>query len=255
MKDLHIGKNELVNQDYTMSLRELFEKFANEGLWDDGLQLIGSWCFKVFQSNFGVEFYPERTLDVDLAVKVPYSGKQVSIADILKKMGFEEQFDYHSNVLVYRCDDFVVEFLQDRQGNGQQRKRDDAAKNLGITTQALPYLKILLDNPTVLEARDIGKVCVPSMPAFVVHKLIVADARRSAAKKHKDYKQVESVCKTLLKLPAEISAVGRIAGGIHKSWRGKMLRSFAQMVSHIGQEPKATAHVLAAAGLISSDPN
>ncbi|GAB6110844.1 nucleotidyltransferase family protein [Desulfomicrobium salsuginis] len=63
MKDLHIGKKELTNQDYTKSLRDIFEKFANEGLWDDGLQLIGSWCFKVFQSNFGVEFYPERTLD------------------------------------------------------------------------------------------------------------------------------------------------------------------------------------------------
>ncbi|GAB6110847.1 hypothetical protein JCM14713_06050 [Desulfomicrobium salsuginis] len=170
-------------------------------------------------------------------------------------MGFEEQFDYHSNVFVYRCDDFVVEFLQDRQGNGQQRKRDDAVKNLGITTQALPYLKILLDNPTVLEARDIGKVCVPSMSAFVVHKLIVADARRNAAKKYKDYRQVESVCKTLCKLPAEISAVGKIASGIHKTRRGKMLHSFAQMARHIGQEPKATAHVLAAAGLISSDPN
>ena len=250
MKELHIDHQEIVTENYLGSLRDLFQRFADEGLWDDGLQVIGSWCFKIYQSNFGVEFYPERTQDVDVAVRIPFSGKSVNIAEILKSMGFEERFDYLSGLRIYRCDDFIVEFLEDRQGNGRKRRQHDAEEALGVTTQALPYLKILLDNPTVLAARDLGKVCVPSMPAFVVHKLIVAASRRDTAKIRKDYRQVESVCKTICWNPGDIEELGRIARGMHKTWQSKMLRSFAAMGDHVRREPQATGQALAAAGLL-----
>ncbi|ACU90650.1 nucleotidyltransferase family protein [Desulfomicrobium baculatum] len=249
MKELRIDPSEIANENYVPSLRTLFERFEQEGLWDEGLQIIGSWCFIIYQNNFGVEFYPERTLDIDMAVNVPYKGKPVDLSKILKSMGFDEQFDYQSNSVRYRCNDFVVEFLQYQQGDGTKRKSGNDTQDLGITTQALPYLNILLSNPTILTARDLGRVCVPSMPAFVVHKLIVADCRKDAAKKIKDYKQVEAVCKTIIWNPKDITELTEIASSIHKTWCKKMIHSFQAMSEYV-PESKGTERALALAGLI-----
>lgn len=249
MKELKIDRSEIINENYTQSLRCLFERFEQDGLWDEGLQIIGSWCFIVYQNNFGVEFYPERTLDVDMAVKIPYKGRPVDLSQILKGMGFDEQFDYESGIAKFRCSDFIIEFLQYQQGDGIRRKKGGDAQDLGITTQALPYLNILLDNPTILTARDLGRVCVPSMPAFVVHKLIVAACRRDITKKIKDYKQVEAVCKTIIWNPKEINDLAEIASRMHKSWCKKMVRSFSEMSKYV-PDPTGTGRALALAGLI-----
>lgn len=250
MKELQIDRSEIINENYLPSLRDLFERFEQNGLWDEGLQIIGSWCFIIYQNNFGVEFYPERTLDVDMAVKIPYNGKPVDLSRILKGMGFDEQFDYQTGTVKFRCSDFIVEFLQNQQGNGIRRKSGGDAQDLGITTQALPYLNILLDNPTILTARDLGRICVPSMPAFVVHKLIVADCRRDIAKKIKDYKQVDAVCKTIALMPKEIADLNEIASRMHKSWCKKMVRSFLEMSKYV-PDSRGTGRALALAGLIS----
>lgn len=249
MKELQIDRSEINNENYLPSLRALFELFDQNGLWDEGLQIIGSWCFIIYQNNFGVEFYPERTLDVDMAVKIPYKGKPIDISRILKGMGFDEQFDYQSGSVKFRCSEFIIEFLQHQQGDGTRRKKSGDAQDLGITTQALPYLNILLDNPTILAARDLGRVCVPSMPAFVVHKLIVAACRRDVAKKIKDYKQVEAVCKTIARNPEEIAELAEIATRMHKSWCKKMVRSFLEMSKSV-PDPMGTGRALALAGLI-----
>ena len=252
MKELHMDNSEIVNEDYISSLRALFSHFERVGLWDEGLQIIGSWCFKIYQNNFGVEFYPERTIDVDIAVKIPYQGKNIDIAQILKSMGFDEQFDYQTGIIKYRCSDFIIEFLQHQQGDGSRRKLSNDTLDLGITTQAVPYLNILLNNPAILIARDLGRVCIPAMPAFVVHKLIVASCRKDKLKKIKDYNQVEAVCKTMVWNPKEITELARIANSIHKTWRDKMLRSYRSMTEHVSFEPKGTERALVSAGLIPS---
>ena len=249
MKELRVDRAEIINEDYLPSLRSLFEQFEKDGLWDECLQIIGSWCFIIYQNNFGVEFYPERTLDIDMGVKIPYKGRPIDLSKILKSMGFDEQFDYQSDIVKFRCSDFIIEFLQYQQGDGARRKKGGDAQDLGITTQALPYLNILLDNPTILIARDLGRVCVPSMPAFVAHKLIVAACRRDVAKKIKDYKQVEAVCKTIAWNPKEIADLAEIATRMHKSWCKKMVRSFSEMSKYV-PDSMGTGRALALAGLI-----
>lgn len=249
MKELRVDRAEIINEDYLPSLRALFERFEKDGLWDECLQIIGSWCFIIYQNNFGVEFYPERTLDIDMGVKIPYKGRPIDLSKILKSMGFDEQFDYQSDIVKFRCSDFIIEFLQYQQGDGARRKKGGDAQDLGITTQALPYLNILLDNPTILIARDLGRVCVPSMPAFVAHKLIVAACRRDVAKKIKDYKQVEAVCKTIAWNPKEIADLAEIATRMHKSWCKKMVRSFSEMSKYV-PDSRGTGRALALAGLI-----
>lgn len=53
MKELQVDRSEIINEDYLPSLRALFELFEKEGLWDECLQIIGSWCFIIY-STFGV---------------------------------------------------------------------------------------------------------------------------------------------------------------------------------------------------------
>ena len=46
-------------------MENLFHKilkvFSNHNLFDEGVELIGSWCFYLYQKKLGVEFFPLRT--------------------------------------------------------------------------------------------------------------------------------------------------------------------------------------------------
>ena len=50
-------------------MEDLFQKilktFAELGLWADGVELIGSWSFLLYQRHLGVRPFPLITQDVD----------------------------------------------------------------------------------------------------------------------------------------------------------------------------------------------
>lgn len=77
-------------EGFTKRIKDIFQLMDNQGLWDEGLQLIGSWCFKIYQNYFGVAFYPERTVDIDFAIRLPYRGSPVKIGEKLINIGFQE---------------------------------------------------------------------------------------------------------------------------------------------------------------------
>ncbi len=39
-------------------VREILKTFADNGLFEEGVELIGSWCFKLYQRRLGVENFP-----------------------------------------------------------------------------------------------------------------------------------------------------------------------------------------------------
>ena len=51
--------------------------YLNAGLWQDGLELIGSWCFFMHQKHLGVKVLPFKTVDVDFLIPRPYLSKKV----------------------------------------------------------------------------------------------------------------------------------------------------------------------------------
>lgn len=249
MKELHMQSEEIISQDYMPLLRDIFQVFEGKGLWDSGLELIGSWCFKIYQNYCDVEFYPERTIDIDFAVRLPYSGKAVNIGDALKAIGFTEEINAADGSIRYVGGSLLVEFLKVRKGDGQARGGDKSYEpDLGLAPVAIPYLGILLDNPMTLKLRDLGRVVVPSMPAFMLHKLIVADERRQPDKRAKDFRQAEAVAKAIL-ADAMVADVARIAGAMHKKWRGKLVKS-ARQLSETQPSSGAVLGVLERAGLL-----
>lgn len=248
MKELGMSSQEIKTEDYFPFVQELFQTMADAGLWDEGMTLVGSWCFKVYQNYCGVEFFPERTLDVDFAVRLPYRGKKVNLGDMLKSLGFEEVINHADGTVFYRSGELSVEFLKDRVGDGRERGGVYEA-DIGIAPIAVPYMRVLLSNPMEIKARDLGRVVVPSMAAFFLHKLLVASERRKEDKRLKDYRQVEAVAKAILTDPAMVEDVQRIAGGLHKKWVKKLVTSARKSEAMLD----ATGAVLRRAGIIDGE--
>ncbi len=228
-----LGSDNMNQEDFPDILHNLFKAMDFYGLWDQCLELIGSWCFKVYQSHLGVESYPFRTVDIDLAVRLPYRGDPVDIGSILKELGFREDFNLADETIIYKSGELMVEFLKDRGQRGKTKK--PYLQDLGIAPQSLPYLKILLENPVILKIRDLGKVTVPSLPAFVVHKLIVSSDRKDQTKKTKDYQQALSATKVVLRNQEYLEQMESIVGQLNKTWRGKMIRSLRKAPNFVSE--------------------
>jgi len=220
------------HEDYPYIVKELFQLMDKEGLWVECLELIGSWCFKIYQNHFGVEYYPERTVDVDFAVSIPYTGSPVKIGAKLQELGFQEEINRFDESIVYRSGEIKVEFFRDRAGNGS-RQGKPYVPELDIAPQSLPYLKILLDRPLTVSIRDLGKVTLPSMPSFLVHKLIIADERRDQGKKTKDYRQAVAVAKTVARDERLFEEARAILDELHQKQRRKVKASSRKAEEHV----------------------
>jgi hypothetical protein len=46
-------------------LADIFRVFHKHNLFQEGVELIGSWCFKFYQKCLGIKEYPLRTIDID----------------------------------------------------------------------------------------------------------------------------------------------------------------------------------------------
>ncbi|HXT01331.1 MAG TPA: GSU2403 family nucleotidyltransferase fold protein [Elusimicrobiota bacterium] len=72
---------------------DLFQRilkiFADLGLWEDGVELIGSWSFLLYQRHLGVRALPLRTQDVDFLIPWPYQNERmIGLSAALVDLGF-----------------------------------------------------------------------------------------------------------------------------------------------------------------------
>lgn len=256
MKELGMPSSQIENEDFVPLLATIFERFEQAGLWEHGLELIGSWCFKAYQIACGVEYYPERTLDVDFALPVPYPGPDPDMSDLLRGLGFQERLNYADGSVVFVAPDLKLEFLTDRKGDGHHRdlaraQSGSSAKtqDLGLALVAMPYMRILLNNPVRMKVYGLGTVAVPSMAAFFWHKLLVADERKDQTKKAKDYRQGEAVAKVLAADPARRVETADIAASLHKKWLAKAIKSAVNMQTVVPGTGSASLALIELAGV------
>jgi hypothetical protein len=195
---------EFQEKGYHQMFTALLEAFGKAGLWDEGLMLIGSWCFNVYAQAFGVEYYPLRTMDFDFGLRIPYSGDKADINEILLNLGFSARID-----MAYDKVDYVlpgvgmVEVFIDRdKATDQQIKA--LKRNLSLRPAPVDYLQLLIDYPVHVKIHGVHKsITLPAMPAFFVHRLITAsfgeyrDAALQRGKIRKDYKQAALVAKKI----------------------------------------------------------
>ncbi len=200
LKALGVTRVEFQEKGYHRIFLDLAEAFGSAGLWDEGLMLIGSWCFSVYVQAFGVSYFPLRTMDFDFGLRVPYRGDKANVDRLLQDLGFTAKIDPAYDKVDYVLPGVgMVEVFIDRDA-ATSEQRDALKKSLSLRPAAVSNLKILTDNPVTVKVHGVHKaITLPSLPAFFVQRLVTAkfgeyrDPVLNPAKTRKDYKQAALV--------------------------------------------------------------
>ena len=54
------------------TIADILKAFANNNLFEEGVELIGSWCFQLYQRHLGAKSFPLRTQDIDFLIPNPF---------------------------------------------------------------------------------------------------------------------------------------------------------------------------------------
>lgn len=159
--------------------------FFSQGL------LIGSWVMLLYKKIFKIN-YTLRTFDIDFALETisHTSPHFVDLEKILTDLGYVVVIDYQTGLRKFTKEGLEIEFLIHRKGGREVPKVE--VNYLNITAVPLPFINVLFYFPIVV---DLGgfKIRIPSPEALFLHKLVIAQKRKSEAKKENDLSQ----CKTL----------------------------------------------------------
>jgi len=66
------------DSDIFKPLIEIIRVLNRDGFWEESVELIGRWAFRLYQEHYGVSFFPLRTDDLDFAILLPYQGKEIN---------------------------------------------------------------------------------------------------------------------------------------------------------------------------------
>jgi hypothetical protein len=165
---------------------KILKVFAKNNLFDEGVELIGSWCFYLYQKNLGAPSFPFRTQDIDFLIPNPFKGKEhKDFIQQLEGLGFQTEFTRNGSLFLWNAE-LRIEFITPEKGKGS-----DAAiriKKLGLSAIPLRFVNLLLDDPVHVTEGGV-KIALPNPSNYCLHKLIIANRRKSKDKLFKDIQQ------------------------------------------------------------------
>jgi len=219
-------------------IQKILRIFEENGLWDDGVELIGSWCFQLYQKHYGVENYPLRTIDIDFLIPSPFKGKKkIDIAALLEPLGFKPGFNSDGSVYLWGPE-LKVEFLTAERGRGEEKGKE--IKNLSIKATPLRFVDMLFKDPVRVKEQGV-EVLIPNPICFAIHKLLISARRKNKDKKSKD---LEHAILTL-----EASEANQIADyykGLPDPWKRSILRTLGAVKRTMPLHEKYAAELLIA---------
>lgn len=260
---LGVTRLEFQEKGYHRIFLDLAEAFGRADLWDEGLMLIGSWCFSVYVQAFGVPYYPLRTMDFDFGLRVPYRGDRRNVDRLLQDLGFTPRIDAAYDKVDYVLPGVgMVEVFIDRE-MATLEQRDALKSALSVRPAAISNLRILIDNPVTVKIHGVHKaITLPSLPAFFIHRLVTAkygeyrDPVLHPAKIRKDYKQAALVAVRIGGDKAMKKDLARIAGSLPEDMKEKPIQSAmaaADFVKAPDLTPEDVVHIRRMAGKIQND--
>jgi len=214
--------------DLVDPLFSILKTLTKEHAWDAGLEIIGSWCFLLYQKHYPMERYALKTDDLDILIPRPFKGKAIDLAGSLQRLGFLPHFNADGSTY-FAGSGMKVEFLTREGRYGAEHAR--LVKGLAVVPQGLRYLEILFANPVVLKVARGVKAKVPAPAAFLLHKLIVATLSERRAKREKDLRQAVYVGKFVLSERSERARLLRLWRELPRTWKvraGKALEQARQ---------------------------
>lgn len=212
-------------------VKHILSVFAKHGLFDEGVALVGSWCFQLYQKHFHVEKFPLQTQDIDFLIPNPFKGGDHKgfIEDLVRE-GFT--VDHHADGSLYLWNaDLKIEFLTPDKGAGI--KGSLKVKQLALAATPLRLVNLLLDHPVKVTEGDIS-VLIPHPANYCLHKLLIVDRRKNLAKAEKDLRQ--AVLTGVKVKPQKLKAVFQ---SLPKTWQkdiGDMLGKAKRRLPHLEEE-------------------
>jgi hypothetical protein len=216
------------SDDLLGPVKELLAALARTGLWEAGAEVVGSWCFRIYQVYLGVSPYPLRTDDLDVLIPIPWPGPPVDLSELLRGLGFSEQIAPDGSTAYHRPG-IRVEFLSSGRGRSADAAR--AARGLGVRSQALRFMDLLLDNPVRIKIMAGVYVTVPAPSAFLLHKLLISTRRKAQHKRVKDTAQAIAVARYLMTGAEQRQALMSTWQGLLPSWRDRVLKAIRQAMA------------------------
>lgn len=167
-------------------IRRILRVFDRHGLWESGVELIGSWCFYLYQRHLGVRPYPLKTQDIDFLLPYPYRGRaKINLVEELEGLGFRHDFRPDGSLYLWNAE-LRIEFMVPERGRGMEKAA--SVPSLGLRAIPLRFMDILLEHPIPV-VEDGIQVSVPDPAAFCLHKLLIASRRRRPESREKDFQQ------------------------------------------------------------------
>jgi len=219
--------------EFIEPVKKLFHIFTKEKLWDEEIEIIGSWCYILYQNYLTVRKYPLKTEDLDILIPFPYKGREVDLSKLLQELGFSINF-YDDGSLFFTGFGMKIEFLSPEKGRGKEKPV--FIERLKITPQMLRYLDILLKESMVIGIGRGINVKVPAPAAFFIHKLLVSQKRREKGKREKDLKQAIYIGEYILKNKNESEKIPRLLSQVPDSWKKKIKQSLEESMEILPEE-------------------
>jgi len=193
------------------SVRKILKTFYENNLFEEGVELIGSWCFQLYVKHLGAKSFPLRTQDIDFLIPYPFKGDDhKDLMEQLEKLGFKKDFTIEGHLFLWN-QDLKIEFLAPQKGRSIQRAIK--IKKLGITAIPLRFVSLLLDNPITVKEGNI-KIKLPNPANFCLHKLLIVSRRRKIEKGLKDLQQ--AICTFSI---VEKKYLQKLFNSLPKRWR------------------------------------
>ncbi len=198
------------------TVERILKVFSDNNLFNEGVELIGSWCFQLYQKHLGAKNFPLRTQDIDFLIPNPFHGKNhLGFIKQLEDLGFNFDFRRDGSLYLWNAE-LKIEFITPEKGRGS----DDSIKirKLGFNAIPLRFVALLLNNPITITEGGI-KILVPNPTNFCLHKLIIASRRRNIDKSLKDLQQ--AICTSVILDSKEIQ---KLFISLPKKWKQAILR-------------------------------
>jgi hypothetical protein len=151
-------------------IEKILKVFQDNNLFEEGVELIGSWCFQLYQKHLGAKQFPLRTQDIDFLIPFPFHGREhLNFIEQLEGLGFRYDFKRDGSLYLWNAE-LKIEFITPEKGRGVDKAIK--IKKLGITAIPLRFVSLLLDNPVTVIDNGI-KIRIPNPANFCLHKLII----------------------------------------------------------------------------------
>jgi hypothetical protein len=204
---------------------KILKVFSDHNLFDEGVELIGSWCFQMYQAHLGAKKFPLRTQDVDFLIPNPFRGKDhPGFIKDLEDLGFHYDFKRDGSLYLWN-EELKIEFITPEKGAGADNS-SIKVKKLGLNAIPLRFVTMLLDNPVNIADKGVN-VLVPNPENFCLHKLIIASRRRKFDKGLKDLEQ--AICTSVI---VDADRIRALFMSLPKKWQ----RSIINTLEKAGKE-------------------